>query len=87
MAINNSYNENLKQIPHETLYGTILKLVKIGPTSNQTASTFATKMKNNWATIGTRITKTRQKVKKRLNTKKTLLRSNQKTKHCCQQKT
>ena len=70
MAVNNSYNEDLKQIPHEALYGTILKTVEIGPTSNQAASTFATKMKNNWAAIGTRITKARQKVKKKLNTKK-----------------
>ena len=70
MAINKSYNKNLRQIPHEVLYGTILKTVEIGPTSNQTASTFATKMKNNWAAIGTRITKARQKVKKKLNTKK-----------------
>ena len=87
MAINNSYNENLKQIPHEVLYGTILKTVEIGPTSNQTASTFATKMKNNWAAIGTRIIKTKQKVKKTWTQKKTLLRSNQRTKHCYQQKT
>ena len=70
MAINNSYNEDLKQIPHEALYGTILKTVEIGPTSNQAASTFATKMKNNWVAIGTRITKAKQKVKKRLDTKK-----------------
>ena len=70
MAINNSYNEDLKPIPHEALYGTILKTVEIGPTSNQAASTFATKMKNNWAAIGTRITKTRQKIKNKLNTKK-----------------
>ena len=71
MAIKNSYNENLKQIPHEALYGTILKTVEIGPTSNQAASTFATRMKNNGAAIGTKITKTRQKIKKKLDTKKT----------------
>ena len=47
MAINKSYNENLKQFPHEALYGTILKTIEIGPTVNQTASTFAAKMKNN----------------------------------------
>ena len=87
MAVNNSYNENLKQIPHEALYGTILKTVEIGPTSNQAASTFATKMKNNWAAIGTRITKARQKKKKKLDTKKTPLRLNQRTKHCYQQET
>ena len=62
MAINKSYNENLKQFPHEILYGTILKTVEIGPTANQTTSTFATKMKNNWAAIKTKITRTRQKV-------------------------
>ena len=53
MAINKSYNENLRQSPHEVLYGTILKTVEINPTVNQTASTFAAKMKNNWVTIGT----------------------------------
>ena len=47
MAINKSYNENFRKSPHETLYGTILKTIKIGPTVNQAASTFATKMKNN----------------------------------------
>ena len=52
MAINKSYNEDLRQSPHETLYGKILKIVEIDPTANQTASTFAAKMKNNWATIG-----------------------------------
>ena len=44
MAVNKSYNENLKQSPHETLYGTILKTIEIGPTTNQTASTVAAKM-------------------------------------------
>ena len=67
MAINESYNENLKQFPHEALYGTMLKTVKIGPIINQAASTFATKMKNNWATIGAKITSARQKVKEKLN--------------------
>ena len=71
MAIKKSYNENLKQFPHEALYGTILKTVEIGPTANQAASTFAAKMKNNWETIGTKITRARQKVKKKLDTKKT----------------
>ena len=71
MAVNKSYNENLKQSPHEALYGTILKTVEIGPTINQTASTFAARMKNNWAAIGIRITRARQKVKKKLDTKKT----------------
>ena len=71
MAINKSYNENFKQSPHEALYGTVLKTVEIGPTANQTASTFAAKMKNNWAAIGTRITRTRQKVKEKLDKKKT----------------
>ena len=47
-----------------------MKTVEIGPTVNQTASTFAAKMKNNWAAIGTRMTRARQKVKKRLDTKK-----------------
>ena len=47
MAINKSYNGNLKQSPHEALYGTTLKTIEIGPTVNQTASTFAAKMKNN----------------------------------------
>ena len=70
MAVNNSYNENLKQIPHEALYGTILKTVEIGPTSNQAASIFANKMKDNWAAIETRIIKAKQKVKKKLDTKK-----------------
>ena len=70
MAINKSYNEKLKQFPHEVLYGPILKTVDIGPTANQTASTFATKVKNNWAAIGTRITKTRQKIKKKIYKKK-----------------
>ena len=65
MAINKSYNENLKQFP---------------------ALTFATKMKNNWAAIGTKITKTRQKVKKNWMQKKTLSRSNQGTKHFYRQK-
>ena len=82
MAINKLYNENLKQSPHETLYGTILKTIEIGPTINQTASTFAAKMKNNWASIGIKITRARQKVKKNWTQKKTLLRSNQGTKHC-----
>ena len=61
----------MQQFPHETFYGTTLKTVEIGPTINQAASTFAAKMKNKWETIGKRITKARQKVKKRLNTKKT----------------
>ena len=87
MAVNKSYNENSKQFPHEALYGTILKTVGINPTANQTTSTFAAKMKNNWETIGTKITKARQKVKKNWTQKKTLLQSNQKTKHCYQQKT
>ena len=60
----------MKQFPHETLYGTIFKTIEIGPTANQTISTFAMKMKNNWATIETRITRVKQKVKKRLNAKK-----------------
>ena len=47
MAINKSYNEDLKQFPYETLYGTIFETVEIGPTANQTASTFSMKMKNN----------------------------------------
>ena len=47
MAVNKSYNENLRQFPHEALYGTILKTIEIGPTVNQAASTFAAKMKNN----------------------------------------
>ena len=42
----------------------------MGPTVNQAASTFAEKMKNNWATIGIRITRARQKVKERLNAKR-----------------
>ena len=62
--MNKLYNENLKQFPHEILYGTILKTIEIGPTANQTVSTFATKMKKNWGTMGTRITRARQKVKK-----------------------
>ena len=70
MAVNKLYNENLRQSPHEALYGTVLKTVEIGPTANQAASTFAAKMKDNWTAIGTRITRARQKVKKRLNTKK-----------------
>ena len=70
MAINKLYNEDFRQSPHEILYGTILKTIEIGPTVNQAASTFATKMKNNRATIGIRITRARQKVKKRLDTKK-----------------
>ena len=71
MAVNKSYNEDLKQSPHEALYGTILRTVEIGPTVNQAASTFATKMKNNWAAIGARITRARQKVKEKLDTKRT----------------
>ena len=86
MAINKSYNENLKQSPHETLYGTTLKTIEIGPTVNQAASKFAAKMKNNWAAIGIKITRARQKVKKKLDTKKTLSRSYQGTKHFCRQK-
>ena len=83
MAVNKSYNENLKQSPHETLYGTILKTIEIGFTANQATSTFAAKMKNNWATIGAKIIKARQKVKKKLDTKKKpLLRSNQGIKPC-----
>ena len=70
MAINKSYNEDLQQSPYETLYGITLRTIEIGPTVNQAASTFATKMKNNWEAIGNRITKARQKVKKRLNTKR-----------------
>ena len=73
MAINKSYNENLQQFPYEALYGTTLKTIEIGPTVNQAASTFVVKMKNNWETIGNKITKTRQKVKKRLDTKKNLV--------------
>ena len=53
MAVNKSYNENLKQSPHETLYGTRLKTIEMGPTVNQAASTFAAKMRNNWAVSGT----------------------------------
>ena len=51
MAINKSYNENLKQFSHETLYGTTLKTMETRSTTNQTTSTFATKMKKmkNWA--------------------------------------
>ena len=45
MAINKSYNEDLKQSPHEALYGTILKPIEIDPTVNQAASTFTAKMK------------------------------------------
>ena len=45
MAINKLYNENFKQSPHETLYGTTLKTIEIDFTINQTASTFAEKMK------------------------------------------
>ena len=85
MAVNKSYNENLKQFPHEALYGTILKTVEIRFKANQTASTFATKIKNNWATIGVKITRARQKVKKRLDAKKNLSRSNQGTKRFYQQ--
>ena len=70
MAVNKSYNENLQKFPHETLYGTTLKTIEINPTVNQAASTFAAKMKNNWETIGNKITKARQKVKKK-STKKT----------------
>ena len=66
MAINKSYNEDLKQSPHEAL----LKTIEINFTINQAASTFATKMINNWAAIGIKITRARQKVKKKLNTKK-----------------
>ena len=73
MAINKSYNENLKQFPHEALYGTILKTIEIGPTVNQATSTFAARMKNNWAAIGIKITRAKQKVKKRLDTKKNLV--------------
>ena len=40
-----SYNENLEQSSHETLYGMTLKTVEIGPTSNQTTSVFAKKKK------------------------------------------
>ena len=64
MAINKSYNEDLQQFPHETLYGTTLKTIEIGPTVNQATSTFAAKMKNNWETIGNKITKARQGQKK-----------------------
>ena len=70
MAVNKSYNENFKQSLHEALYGTVLRTVEVGPTANQAASTFAEKMKNNWAAIGARIIRAKQKVKKRLDTKK-----------------
>ena len=70
MAVNKSYNENFKQSPHETFYGTVLKTIEIGFIINQAASTFATKMKNNWAAIKARITKVKQKVKKKLNAKR-----------------
>ena len=70
IAISKSYNENLKQFPHETLYGTILKTIEIGPTVNQTTSKFAMKIKNNWVTIGTKITRARQKKKKKKKKKK-----------------
>ena len=70
MAINKSYNEDLKQSPHEALYGTVLKTVEIGPTANQAASTFAAKMKTNWEAIGARITKARKKVKEKLDAKR-----------------
>ena len=73
MAVNKFYNEDLQQSPHETIYGTTLRTIEIGPTINQAASTFAVKMKNNWETIGNRITKARQKVKERLDTKKNLV--------------
>ena len=45
MAINKSYNENLKQFTHEILYGTTLKTIEIDSKTNQTVSTFAIKMK------------------------------------------
>ena len=70
MSVNKSYNEDMKQFPHEALYGTILRTVEIGPTVNQTALTFAAKMKNNWEINGIKITRGRQKVKKRFDTKK-----------------
>ena len=70
MAINKSYNENFGQISYEALYGTTLKTIEIGPTVNKAASTFATKMKNNWAATGTRITRTRQRIKERLDAKR-----------------
>ena len=70
MAINISYNENLQQFPHEALYGTTLKTIEISPTVNQAALTFAAKMKNNWETIGNKITKAGQKVKKKTGHKK-----------------
>ena len=85
MVINKSYDEDLKQFPHEILYGTIFKTVEIGPTANQAASIFAMKMKDNWVTIGARVTKARKKVKKIRCEKKTLPRSNQGTKHFYQQ--
>ena len=87
MAINKSYNENFGQSPHEALYGTTLKTVEIRPTANQAASTFATKMKNNWAAIGTRITRTKQKVKEKLDEKKTRSPLTQEIKHFYPQKT
>ena len=83
MAINKLYNENLKQFPHEVLYDTILNTIAIGPTTNQTASTFAIKMKNNWALIGARMVIYKKKSNAK---KKTLSRSNQKIKCFCQQK-
>ena len=70
MAVNKLYNEDFKQSPHEALYGTILRTIEVGPTANQAASTFATKMKDNWAAIGARITRARQKVNKKMDTKK-----------------
>ena len=53
------------------MYGTTLKTIEIGFTINQTASTFAVKMKNNWAAIGIKITRAKQKVKKNWTQKKT----------------
>ena len=70
MAINKSYNENFKQSPHEALYGTVLKTIEIGFTVNQTASTFETKMKDNWAAIRAKVIKIKQKVKEKLNAKR-----------------
>ena len=70
MAINKLYNENFKQSPHEAFYGTVLRTVEVGLTVNQATSTFATKMKNNWAAIRARVTKIKQKIKEKLNAKR-----------------
>ena len=55
----------------EVVTGTALKIIEIGPTTNQTVLTFGVKMKTNRTAIKAKIIKTKQKVFKKKIRKKT----------------